>query len=151
MIFLKIYLYLFFLEKMEGIMEKIPLVSDKIDIIEIYSVGAKIHNVINQCRQNCKCSQYLREIKSLLDTINTNEISEDQKSIFEEISLKNSNSFLLYDQINKKFGSEIFIIDQNILKTTINFEVEKIKKYLKAIETLEKLEGYIYIFSKSIF
>ena len=53
MIFLKIYLYLFFLEKMEGIMEKIPLVSDKIDIIEIYSVGAKIHNVINQCRQNC--------------------------------------------------------------------------------------------------
>ena len=135
---------------MEGIMEKIPLVSDKIDIIEIYSVGAKIHNVINQCRQNCKCSQYLREIKSLLDTINTNEISEDQKSIFEEI-LKNSNSFLLYDQINKKFGSEIFIIDQNILKTTINFEVEKIKKYLKAIETLEKLEGYIYIFSKSFF
>ena len=93
----------------------------------------------------------MREIKSLLDTINTNEISEDQKSIFEEISLKNSNSFLLYDQINKKFGSEIFIIDQNILKTTINFEVEKIKKYLKAIETLEKLEGYIYIFSKSFF
>ena len=83
----------------------------------------------------------------LLYTINTNEISEDQKSIFEEISLKNSNSFLLYDQINKKFGSEIFIIDQNILKTAINFEVEKIKRYLKAIETLEKLEGYIYIFS----
>ena len=47
----------------------------------------------------------------LLYTINTNEISEDQMSIFEEISLKNSNSFLLYDQINKKFGSEIFIID----------------------------------------
>ena len=29
----------------------------------------------------------------LLDTINTNETSEDQKSIFEEISLKNSNPF----------------------------------------------------------
>ena len=130
-------------------MEKIPLVSDKIDIIEIYSVGAKIHNVINQCRQNCKCSQYLREIKSLLDTINTNEISEDQKSIFEEISLKNSNSFLLYDQINKKFGSEIFIMNENILKTAVNFEVQKIKQYLKAIDTAEKLEGYIYIFSKS--
>ena len=83
----------------------------------------------------------------LLYTINTNEISEDQKSIFEEISLKNSNSFLLYDQINKKFGSEIFIIDQSVLKTAINFEVEKIKRYLKVIETLEKLEGYIYIFS----
>ena len=87
----------------------------------------------------------------LLDTINTNETSEDQESIFEEISLKNSNPFLLYDQINKKFGSEMFIIDQNILKTAVNFEVEKIKRYHKAIETLEKLEGYIYIFSKSFF
>ena len=73
------------------------------------------------------------------------------KTIFEEISLKNLNSFLLYYQINKKFGSEIFIIDQNILKTAVNFEVEKIKRYLKAIETLEKLEGYIYIVSKSFF
>ena len=69
--------------------------------------------------------------------------------IFEEISLKNSNSFLLYDQINKKFGSEIFIMNENILKTAVNFEVEKIKKYLKAINTAENLEGYIYIFSKS--
>ena len=108
-LFENIFVPFFFLEKMEGIIEKMSLV--------------------------------------LLYTINTNEISEDQKSIFEEISLKNSNSFLLYDQINKKFGSEIFIIDQNILKTAINFEVEKIKRYLKAIETLEKLEGYIYIFS----
>ena len=91
------------------------------------------------------------DLKNLIDTIDTNHVPKKQMKIFEEISLKNSNSFLLYDQINKKFGSEIFIIDQNILKTTINFEVEKIKKYLKAIETLEKLEGYIYIFSKSFF
>ena len=40
-------------------------------------------------------------------------------------------------------------MNENILKTAVNFEVEKIKKYLKAINTAENLEGYIYIFSKS--
>ena len=62
---------------MEGLIEKVSLVSDKIDIIEIYSVVVKIHDAINQCHQNCECLRYLREIKSLLDIINTNEISED--------------------------------------------------------------------------
>ena len=89
------------------------------------------------------------DLKNLIDTIDTNHVPENQMKIFEEISLKNSNSFLLYDQINKKFGSEIFIMNENILKTAVNFEVEKIKKYLKAINTAENLEGYIYIFSKS--
>ena len=139
----------FFLEKMEAIIEKNSLVSDKIDIIELYSVGVKIHDVINQCHQNCACPRYLIDLKNLIDTIDTNHVPENQMKIFEEISLKNSNSFLLYDQINKKFGSEIFIMNENILKTAVNFEVEKIKKYLKAINTAENLEGYIYIFSKS--
>ena len=148
--FLKIYLYLFFfLEKMEAIIEKNSLVSDKIDIIELYSVGVKIHDVINQCHQNCACPRYLIDLKNLIDTIDTNHVPKIQMKFFEEISLKNSNSFLLYDQINKKFGSEIFIMNENILKTAVNFEVEKIKQYLKAIDTAEKLEKYIYIFSKS--
>ena len=133
---------------MEAVIEKISLVSDKIDIIKLYSVGEKIHDALNNC------NQYLRDLKSLIDSINTSEVHPNQMIIFEKISTKkkknnNSNSFLLYDQINKKFGSEIFIMDENILKTAVNFEVEKIKKYLKAVETLTKLKGYIYIFSKS--
>ena len=40
-------------------------------------------------------------------------------------------------------------MNKNLLKTAVNFAVEKIKRYLKAIETMEKLGGYIYIFSKS--
>ena len=91
----------------------------------------------------------MTHLKNLIDIINTNDVPKNQKIIFEEISLKNSNSFLLYDEINKKFGSEIFIMNENILKTAANFEVEKIKKYLKVNKTMEKLEGYIYIFSKS--
>ena len=47
--FLKKYIFVpfFFLEKMEAVIETISLVSDKIDIIELYSVGEKIHDVVN--------------------------------------------------------------------------------------------------------
>ena len=93
-----IFVPFFFLEKMEAIIEKNSLVSDKIDIIELYSVGVKIHDVINQCHQNCACPQYLIDLKNLIDTIDTNHVPKNQMKIFEEI-LKNSNSFLLYDQI----------------------------------------------------
>ena len=40
-------------------------------------------------------------------------------------------------------------MNENILKAAVNFEVQKIKKNLKAINTTENVEGYIYIFSKS--
>ena len=63
LIFKKIYLYLFFFRKMEAIIEKISYVSDKIDIIELYSVGEKIHDVINQCNQNCACLRYFTDLK----------------------------------------------------------------------------------------
>ena len=81
--FLKIYWYLCFLEEeMEAVIEKISLASDKIDIIELYSVGEKIHDVLNNCNQN------LRDLKSLIDSINANEVHPNQMIIFEEISKK---------------------------------------------------------------
>ena len=57
--------------------------------------------------------------------------------------------FFLYYQINRKFGGEIYVLDNKTLKLAIFFEIEKIKKYLKAIDTFENLEGYLYIYSKS--
>ena len=38
-------------------------------------------------------------------------------------------------------------MDENVLKSAIKFDVDKIKKFLKAIDTMEKLEGHIYIFA----
>ena len=67
---------------MEAVIEKISLASDKIDIIELYSVGEKIHDVLNNCNQN------LRDLKSLIDSINANEVHPNQMIIFEEISKK---------------------------------------------------------------
>ena len=134
---------------MEGIFEKISLICDKIEIIELYSTGEKVHDVYSGCNQNCECLEYLNELRNLIDSITTNGLHVDHRINFIEISKKNLKTFLLYDQINKKFGSEIFIMDENVLKTAIKFEVDKIKRFLKAIDTMEKLEGYIYIFSKS--
>ena len=134
---------------MEGIFEKISLICDKIEIIELYSTGEKVHDVYSGCNQNCECLEYLNELRNLIDSITTNGLHVDHRINFIEISKKNLKTFLLYDQINKKFDSEIFIMDENVLKTAIKFEVDKIKKFLKAIDTMEKLEGYIYIFSKS--
>ena len=134
---------------MEGKFEKISLICDKIEIIELYLTGEKVHDVYSECNQNCECLEYLNELRNLIDSITTNELHVDHRINFIEISKKNLKTFLLYDQINKKFGSEIFIMDENVLKTAIKFEVDKIKKFLKAIDTMEKLEGYIYIFSKS--
>ena len=134
---------------MEGKFEKISLICDKIEIIELYLTGEKVHDVYSGCNQNCKCLEYLNELRNLIDSITTNELHVDHRINFIEISKKNLKTFLLYDQINKKFGSEIFIMNENVLKTAVKFEVEKIKRYLKAIDTREKLKGYIYIFSKS--
>ena len=126
---------------MEGIFEKISLICDKIEIIELYSTGEKVHDVYSGCNQNCECLEYLNELRDLIDSITTNGLHVDHRINFIEISKKNLKTFLLYDQINKKFDSEIFIMDENVLKTAIKFEVDKIKRFLKAIDTMEKLEG----------
>ena len=135
---------------MEGIFEKLSLICNKIKIIELYSTGEKVHDVYSRCNQNCECLEYLNELRNLIDSVTTNELHVDHRINFIEISKKKFKTFLLYDQINKKFGSEIFIMDENVLKTAIKFEVDKLKKFLKATDTMEKLEGYIYIFSKNL-
>ena len=71
----------------------------------------------------------LNELRSLIDSITTNELHVNHRVNFID------QVILLYDQINKKFGSEIFIMNENVLKTAVKFEVEKIKRYLKAIDT----------------
>ena len=72
---------IFLRKKMEMFTEKIEAAAlNKTNLIEIFSVGKKIHDVIRQCRRQCRS----------------------------QLSTKHTKSFLLYDQINKKFGDEIY-------------------------------------------
>ena len=63
--------------------------------------------------------------------------------------MRHTKSFLLYDQINKKFGAEIFHLHDIYLKAAAFFEMEKIKKYLKTFNNIQKLERFLYVLSKS--
>ena len=51
---------------MEMIAEKIEAATlNKTNLIEIFSVGKKLHDVIRQCSENCCCSRYLSEFEIL--------------------------------------------------------------------------------------
>ena len=74
---------------------------------------------------------------------------QKKKLIFLELSIKNPHSFLLFDQIKKIFGAEIYQMTTKCFKLEIFFEIEKIQKYLKTVADIEKLEGNLYFFSKT--
>ena len=98
------------------------------------------------CDGSCSCLAFLESVKNLLENVERQELTEEEKSLFQQQCLKNVKSFLLYNQINRKFGGEIYVLDNKTLKLANFFEN---KKYLKGISTFQKLEGYLYIFSKS--
>ena len=135
---------------MEMISEKIEAATlNKTNLIEIFSVGKKLHDVIRQCSENCCCSRYLSEFEILLENMNGEQTTNEEKMKFYQPSTKHTKYFLLYNQINKIFGDEIYQLHNNPIRAAGVFEIEKIKKYLKTFNDIEKLEGYLYVLSKS--
>ena len=49
------------------------------------------------------------------------ETTEEENLTFLELSMKNPHSFLLFDQINKKFGAEIYQLTNRCFKLAIFF------------------------------
>ena len=133
------------------IAEKIALVGSlKNNILDIYFVGQRVHQLMNICNSSsCTCLTYLSSLSTLLENIEGQETTSEEQLLFHHLSLKNTNSFLLYDQINKKFGRELYTLDDKIFKLAIYFEMEKIKRFLKTVEGIKKLEGSLYVFSKT--
>ena len=113
----------FFLEKMEMAIEKTEVIgSHKNNLINIFSVGQKIHEAVNTFGDNCDCyNSYLTEINNLIENMAAQETSAEEKLIFHEISMKNPHSFLLFDQINKKFVVEIYQMTTRCFKLVIFF------------------------------
>ena len=133
---------------MEMVVEKIEVIgSHKNNLIDIFSVGQKIHEAVNTCGDNCDCyKNYLTKVNNLIENIAGQEISAEEKLIFHELSLKTPHSFILFDQINKTFGAEIYQMTTRCFKLDLFFEIEK---YLKTVGDIEKLEGNLYVFSKT--
>ena len=133
------------------VIEKTEVIgSRKNNLINIFSVGQKIHEAVNTCGNNCDCyNSYLTEVNNLIENMAGQETSAEEKLIFHELSIKNSHSFLLVGQINKKFVAEIYQMTTRCFKLAIFFEIEKIEKYLKTGADIEKLEWNLYVFSKT--
>ena len=137
---------------MEMIIEKINVAGfHKINLIDICTVGKRIHYIIKVCGDSCGCITYLLEINLILESMNEEEATLQERLKFRELSLKNPRSFLLFDQINRKFGGEIFQLTDNCLKFAFFFffEIEKIKRFLKTIDDFEKLEEQMYVISET--
>ena len=112
-------------------------------------MGQKIHKVVNICGDSCGCHAYLSEINNIIENMVGQETSPEEKLIFHELSMKHPRTFLLFNQINKKIGAETYQLNDRCLKMAIFFEIEKIKKYLKTVDDIEKLEGNLYVLSKT--
>ena len=126
------------------IVEKISLVAPlKNSILDIYTVGQRVQELVDTCNGSShNCLSFLQIINYLLMNIDGEETTPEQNLLFHRICIEDKNSFLLYDQINKKFGQEIHTLDNRTLKLAIFFEIEKIKKYLDEMRDL-------YVFSKN--
>ena len=118
---------------MEMTVEKISLVAPlKISILDIYNVGQRVQQLVDTCNgSSCNRLSFLQSINDLLMNINGEQTTPEQNLLFHRGCIENKNSFLLYDQINKKFGQEIYTLDNRTLKVAIFFEIEKIKKVLR--------------------
>ena len=111
---------------MEMIAEKIEAATlNKTNLIEIFSVGKKLYDVVRQCSENCCCSRYLSEFETLLKNMNGEEKTNEEKMKFYQLLTKHTKSFLLYDQINKKFGDKIYQLHDNPIRAAVFFEIEK--------------------------
>ena len=108
---------------MEMIVEKISLVAPlKNNILDIYAVGQRVQDLVDTCNgSSCNCLSFLQSISDLLTNIDEEETTPEQNLQFHHMCIENKNCFLLYDQINKKFGPGIYTLDNRTLKVAIFF------------------------------
>ena len=64
---------------------------------------------------------------------------------FVELAAKHVSLFMVFDQLNKNFGAEIYNLEESCFKTAVFFEVEKVKSYLNTVGKIEKLEGHLLV------
>ena len=142
----------FFLEKMEFIFKKIRLYTDKDSLIDLYSIGQKIHeNVV--CKEEdapCDCLTCLEQLNLLIENMNDRQsFTNEEKISFFNLSKENPKCFWLIDQIIKKYGAEIYQLDKQVLINVIFFEVEKIKSFLNIYFKIKALDSELYVYEKS--
>ena len=69
---------------MDLVFEKINVSSEhKNHLIDIYSVGKKIHETVDCVVQPCNCSQYLDDVSILIESMkNSQQLTDNEKVFF---------------------------------------------------------------------
>ena len=101
---------------MNLVFEKINVSSEhKNHLIDIYSIGKKIQETVDCVVQPWDYSQYLDDVSILIESMeNRQQLTDNEKVNFFETSKKHCRAFLLFDQINKKLGDEIYQLQKNV-------------------------------------
>lgn len=131
------------------------MVKTKIEIIgyskenleEFYNCSELIRQKIFQ--EDDEFLDFNTEIYGLINEIDKTGPTLHHKIFFKEHCLKNKNDFLSVDQLNRKFGVEISEPKEKCLRFATYFELEEVTSFFKKINLIEKLEGEIFVISKT--
>ena len=118
-------------------------------LYDLFLVGKKVHEVIENCSDDfIGCETYISELNMLVIESASN-LTDHLKTKFRQLAIKNKNFFFLFDQLNRKFGAQIFRVEVKSLTSAIFYEMEKVKSLLKKIDEIKKLEGQLYVISQA--
>ena len=106
-------------------------------------------NIHDECKKEFECIKFLEQLDNIIEKMESQETKAAERLKFTELAANHVSLFMVFDQINKKFGAEIYNMERNYLKTAVYFEVEKVKSYLNIIGKVEKLEGHLFILQKT--
>ena len=133
------------------VFEKINASSEhKNHLINIYSVGEKIHDTIDCLVQPCDCLQYLDDVSILIESMDNRQgLTDNVKVFFFLKQVKNTveRFYFLIKLIKnlalKSIGfKKMFFLQQFLLK------LKKLNKIF-VLNKIEKLEGKLYVLEKA--
>ena len=91
---------------MESIIkENVELIFEKkLNLVQILKVGSKIHLVVGCCDIRCWFKYFLIKLERLIESIENENLNEDQKLTFHNLCSLYQEAFLATDQVIKKFN-----------------------------------------------
>ena len=105
----------------------------------ICQIAKKIHEISKCEKEDCEVDQFIFAIDHVIKNMKSDEFDVDERAKFIEMSKKYVKTFLVCDQLFKKYGSEFYHLEDCKLKFAIYFEVEKVNSFVENIEKLKFL------------
>ena len=109
---------------------------------EIFQISKKVQEIVYIK------PQFIEELQDLIKE-GDEELTPDEILKFEEILKNNMESFLICNQLFKKFSVEFHFLKTNTLKFAVIFERNKTESFLKDVEKHKLFTSRISVLSKT--